>query len=325
MSVRKHNEFLEDEESDADADAGYDSEAAEESKGALTGRASKRRRVESISDNDFDDFNDEDDRDPRFASANFPVDDLDGEDALKGIDVDDEAETAVTEGTRRGSAPKSVTAAQEAAKKSGVIYISRVPPFMKPQTLKHFLAPHAPKGIGRIFLTPEDHAAHNRRVRSGGNKKKSFTDGWVEFASKRDARVAAELLNGNIIGGKKGNFYHDDLWNIKYLKGFKWSHLTEQIRNENAERAARMKEEVRRTKEENRRFVEGVEKGKMLEGIEGKKKAKGLEVNGGRGDGGNEEKGRRKSEFKQRKVQKAQDEDEKKAAEFLQRAGRKIF
>ena len=30
-------------------------------------------------------------------------------------------------------------------------------------------------------------------------------------------------------GGKKSGFYHDDIWNIKYLSGFKWSHLTEQI------------------------------------------------------------------------------------------------
>ena len=109
---------------------------------------------------------------------------------------------------------------------------------------------------------------------------------------------------------------------MKYLRRFKWSHLTEQIANENAERAARMREEVRRTKVENKRFVEDVERGKMLEGMEGKRKAKGLEVEGERGGG--DGKGRRK-EFKQRKVQSQQDDGDKKAAEFLQRAGRKIF
>jgi ESF2/ABP1 family protein len=30
-------------------------------------------------------------------------------------------------------------------------------------------------------------------------------------------------------GGKKRNFYHDDMWNIKYLKGFQWRHLTEKL------------------------------------------------------------------------------------------------
>jgi ESF2/ABP1 family protein len=145
---------------------------------------------------------------------------------------------------------------------------------MKPSTLKHFLAPHAPKGLGRVFLTPEDYNSHARRVKNGGNKKKSYTDGWVEFASKREAKVAAQMLNGNIVGGKKGNFYHDDIWSMKYLKGFKWSHLTEQIASENAERAARMREEIRKTKEENKAFVQDIERGKMLDGMENKRKGK---------------------------------------------------
>jgi ESF2/ABP1 family protein len=155
------------------------------------------------------------------------------------------------------------------------VYISRVPPFMKPHTLKHFLEEHAPKGLGRIFLTPEEHTRYLQRKKSGGNKKKSFTDGWVEFVSKNDAKAAASILNGNIMGGKKGNYYHDDLWNLKYLKGFKWSHLTEQIAAENAEREARLREEIRRTRKENKAFVEDIERGKALEGMDNKRKAKG--------------------------------------------------
>lgn len=37
-----------------------------------------------------------------------------------------------------------------------------------------------------------------------------------------------------IAGGKKRNFYHDDMWNIKYLKGFKWRHLTEKLGTKHA-------------------------------------------------------------------------------------------
>ena len=208
---------------------------------------------------------------------------------------------------------KQVAKAQKAARRSGVIYISRVPPFMKPQTLKHFLAPHAPKGLGRLFLTPEDQAAHSRRVKSGGNKKKLYTDGWVEFTSKREAKIAVETLNGNIIGGKKGNFYHDDLWSMKYLHGFKWDHLTEQIANENAERTARMREEIRKTRQENRAFVEDVERGKMLEGMEAKRKAR------QRSNGGEAVANRPEKEFKQKAVQKSRKaEDSSGAAARLQ-------
>ena len=187
---------------------------------------------------------------------------------------------------------------------------------MKPQTLRHFLTPHASKGIGRIFLTPEDHAAHTRRVKSGGNKKKSFTDGWVEFVSKREAKIAAETLNGNIIGGKKGNFYHDDLWNMKYLNGFKWSHLTEQIANENAERAARMREEVRKTRKENKAFVEDVERGKMMETMEARRKVK-------QDNGGIVEKAGRSKEFKQKPIQQARERE--KPSEQVSRMQKMIF
>jgi ESF2/ABP1 family protein len=87
---------------------------------------------------------------------------------------------------------------------------------------------------------------------------------------------------------------------MKYLKGFKWNHLTEQVANENAERAARTREEIRRTRKENKAFVEDVERAKMLEGMEGKRRAK---AQRGDGDGaGGKEIRRRQLEFTQRKA-----------------------
>jgi ESF2/ABP1 family protein len=296
MSIRKRNDFLDDGDSEDDAQLDHESGREEESKVGLASRLNKRRKVNSDSEASDDDTIDDKPgaRDSRFQFKHH--DDGDDFTILDGKDVDENEEGEFLEegddedgdgdGTSSGKTPeelakskkkmeKQLLVAQRAARKSGVIYISRVPPFMKPHTLKHFLSPHAPSGLGRIFLTPEDHVAHTRRVKSGGNKKKSFTDGWVEFVSKREARIAAESLNGNIIGGKKGGFYHDDLWNIKYLKGgFKWSHLTEQIANENAERAARLREGIRRTREENKAFVEGFERGKMEEGRERKRAEK---------------------------------------------------
>lgn len=68
-----------------------------------------------------------------------------------------------------------------------------------------------------------------RRVKFKGNKKKNFTEGWVEFHDKRVAKTVALMLNNTPIGGKKRSYYHDDLWNIKYLSKFRWTHLTEKI------------------------------------------------------------------------------------------------
>ena len=63
----------------------------------------------------------------------------------------------------------------------------------------------------------------------GGNKKTRYSEGWVEFNYKKDAKAVALNLNNTPIGGKKRDYYREDIWNIKYLKKFKWHHLTEKI------------------------------------------------------------------------------------------------
>ena len=329
MSIRKRNEFLEDDESEDDVDQGYDSDAREESRGNIGAGPNKRARFDIASEDESVDDADEEDEgvNPKQAQSetSSPVSLPESTNAVANVHdqiPDEEDEQIPSDITSKKSTPKQALAAQKAARKSGVVYISRVPPFMKPQTLKHFLAPHASKGLGRIFLTPEDHASHTRRVKSGGNKKKSFTDGWVEFVSKREAKLAAEMLNGNIIGGKKGNFYHDDLWSMKYLKGFKWNHLTEQIANENAERAARMREEIRKTRKENKAFVEDVEKGKMLETMAAKRK---LRLEKGDADGGTDiaPKSGRQKVFKQKTAQRPL--QQQKPSDQMTRMQRMIF
>lgn len=289
MTTRKHNEYLDTGLSDDEDEQGYDSEEQQESRGTLAGRSMKRRRVEQEEDESDDESVREDEasvptkaqkstasrplaKDADEQSEDGSLDDDHG-DAAGSTEDDTALQTTTAHAANlKALSSKRLEKSQKAAKKTGVIYLSRVPPFMKPATLKHLLTPYGE--IGRVFLTPEDSVQHQRRVRSGGNKKKSFTDGWVEFVNKKNAKIVAESLNGNIIGGKKGNFYHDDVWNIKYLKGFKWSHLTEQIANENAERAARLRAEISKTRRENKAFVDDIERAKMLEGMQTKKRAK---------------------------------------------------
>lgn len=82
------------------------------------------------------------------------------------------------------------------------------------------------------FRSPKsmkDPSVRKRRIKFGGNKKQNYTEGWVEFKDKRIAKRVALTLNGNTVGGKKRNYHHDDIWNIKYLSKFKWTHITEKI------------------------------------------------------------------------------------------------
>ncbi|CAG8499319.1 3675_t:CDS:2 [Paraglomus occultum] len=137
-----------------------------------------------------------------------------------------------TQKTLKPITEKKLAKFQEEQKKTGVVYLSRIPPFMKPQKVRYLLQAYGE--IGRIYLAPEDQRIRQRRKKFGGNGKKNYTEGWVEFLDKNVAKVVANTLNAKPIdylakGGKKRFYYHDDLWNIKYLPGFKWDHLTGQL------------------------------------------------------------------------------------------------
>jgi ESF2/ABP1 family protein len=123
--------------------------------------------------------------------------------------------------------PEKLAEFEAAEKRKGVVYMARVPPFMKPHRVKQLLEPYG--DIGRIYLAPEDPAIRKRRIAAGGNKKPMFTEGWIEFLNKKDAKFVAATLNNQPMGGNKRGFYSSDLWLLKYLKGFKWYHLTEKI------------------------------------------------------------------------------------------------
>jgi ESF2/ABP1 family protein len=41
--------------------------------------------------------------------------------------------------------------------------------------------------------------------------------------------MVAQMLNAQMIGGKKGDKWRDDIWTMRYLSGFKWEMLGEQI------------------------------------------------------------------------------------------------
>jgi len=271
MATRKRNEWLDADDSDNDDNRGYDS--ADESRAKLL--SSSKKRIKLAHSSDHDDSEDED------AHSDYEKEDQEEEYDVEDYnhhDVESRLPPVANSLLDETSNPKSLKKAKDLdnsktkSSKSGVIYISRVPPFMKPSVVRKLLSPYGE--IGRIFLTPEDQTHRTQRVKSGGSRRKLFLDGWVEFISKKDAKFVAENLNAQTIGGKKRSRFHDEVWNIKYLKGLKWHHLVEQIANENAERAARMRAEIAQTTRENKMFLENVERAKMLEGMEAKKKRK---------------------------------------------------
>lgn len=282
MVPAKADDFLGLSDSEGEDVGGYDSDA-EVQKGTRTAKRRSLSDSEDAGSDSEDDVNQtkttktpENDQEPeedKDTDAN--VESASKTKSKKANRKATESQTALPDVTR-SITKKNLVATQEAIKKSGVVYMSRIPPFMKPAKLRSLLEPYGV--INRIFLAPEDPAAHARRVKAGGNKKKSYTEGWVEFVKKKEAKAACELLNARTIGGKKGSYYRDDIWNLLYLNGFKWNNLTQQIAAEDAERASRMRAEISKTTKENKEFVRNVERAKMLDGIQAKSKKRKADV-----------------------------------------------
>ncbi|KAK6350238.1 RNA-binding ATPase activator esf2 [Orbilia brochopaga] len=181
--------------------------------------------------------------------------------------------------------PAQALASKSRLEKTGVCFLSRIPPYMPPSQIRHLLSPFGT--INRIFLSPEPPAAYQKRIKSGGNKKKQFTEGWVEFASKKSARWCADSLNAQQVGGRKGGWWYDDVWNIKYLPDLTWNKLTEQLASENAERQARLRAEIAQTTRENKTYLRNVERAKMIENMQAaakEKKRKSADDNAGEAD-----------------------------------------
>ncbi|KAI9502795.1 hypothetical protein BX070DRAFT_183571, partial [Coemansia spiralis] len=167
---------------------------------------------------------------------------------------------------------KDIRKARKKETKSGVVYMSRVPPFMKPIKVRHLLQKYAK--IGRIFLVEEDEQKRKRRIKSGGNRRRLFVEGWIEFENKKYAKAVANMLNSTPMGGKKHGFYHDDLWNLKYLPKFKWRHLAEQLANERAAKQQRLQSEINQSRRELDAYVKSVDRAKKIASIKSKREAK---------------------------------------------------
>lgn len=171
---------------------------------------------------------------------------------------------------------------EEQEDRRGIVHLGQVPAGMQPEKLRHMMSQFG--DVGRVFLAPEDKTEHQRRRKTGGNRKMRYTEGWVEFAERKIARRVALTLNATPIGGRKRhNFFRDDMWNVRYLPKFKWHQLKEVAIYNLHVRKARLEQKLGQARRENEFFLEQVEKGKIWRRIERKNEEKGRSL--GRLDG----------------------------------------
>mmetsp|Transcript_12109 Transcript_12109/g.25777 ORF Transcript_12109/g.25777 Transcript_12109/m.25777 type:complete len:250 (-) Transcript_12109:96-845(-) len=154
-------------------------------------------------------------------------------------------------------------------KKSGIVYISRIPPHLKPMRLKQMLGAHGK--VDRVYLAPQ--VGSGKVGKNGKKQGKSYSEGWVEFVDKKMAKHVATLLNGEPMGGrKKRSKYYYDLWNLKYLSGFKWENLTEDIAYRKRVRDQKLAAEVSAAKKERDFYLNKVDQARVISEIEKRKK-----------------------------------------------------
>ncbi len=300
MAPVPRNSFLDTGLSDeSDHDEGYDSEAAEISK---AGRASKRRKVE----HEYTDEEEDEDEDDKLKTSDnerqthktelkpstatveveYPTQE---DDEIEDIDEQQDGDEDDTLATKRPSSRTkreptftSPTTSSAAKKKKsrpkkehtpGVIYLSSLPPYLKPSALRNILEQRGFSPILQIFLSPAS-KSNKSHAAGGKNSRQLYTEGWIEFGSKKTAKLCAETLNASTVGGKKGGYYRDDVWNMKYLRGMRWEELMSGVREEKREMDGRRDEERRVIAKETRSFVEGVEEGRKLEGMRKKRERK---------------------------------------------------
>ncbi|KAI0047291.1 hypothetical protein FA95DRAFT_1492724 [Auriscalpium vulgare] len=171
--------------------------------------------------------------------------------------------------------PEALAAFKATEEKAGVVYISRIPPGMRPTKVRHIMSQYGE--IRRVYLQQEVTDAKRAYLRKKftSTKKAHYTEGWVEFKEKKVARSVAEMLNAQPIGGKKGTRWREDVWTMKYLPRFKWNMLTEQVAHEAAEHAARLRVELSQSRSEQHEYLKNVELARVLDKRAERKRAAG--------------------------------------------------
>ena len=159
---------------------------------------------------------------------------------------------------------------------------------------------------------------HQDKKKRHPHAQANFSEAWVEFMDKAVAKTVARMLNAQVIGGKKGDRWvmllralavchhedfrtdrgtycrwRDDIWTMKYLSGFKWEMLGEQVGKayyaglficmvlrpplvyEKQAHQARLRNEITRSRSEQSDYLRNVELARVLNKRRSKKASAG--------------------------------------------------
>ncbi|XP_061745298.1 activator of basal transcription 1-like [Nerophis ophidion] len=151
----------------------------------------------------------------------------------------------------------------------GILYLGHIPPRFRPKHLRNLMSVYGE--IGRVFLQPEDGEVKKRK-RKAGSRRCDFTEGWVEFRDKRVAKRVAASLHNTPMATRKRQTFTSDLWCIKYLHRFQWTHLSERLAYEQMVLKQRLRTEVSQAKRETNFYLDAVDKSAHMDKVRKRKK-----------------------------------------------------
>ncbi|XP_011956501.2 activator of basal transcription 1 [Ovis aries] len=158
----------------------------------------------------------------------------------------------------------------------GIVYLGHIPPRFRPLHVRNLLSAYGE--VGRVFFQAEDGFVRRKKkaaaASTAGGKKRSkyskdYTEGWVEFRDKRVAKRVAASLHNTPMGSRRRSPFRYDLWNLKYLHRFTWSHLSEHLAFERQVRRQRLRAEVAQAKRETDFYLRSVERGQRFLAADG--------------------------------------------------------
>ena len=135
--------------------------------------------------------------------------------------------------------------------KTGLVYISHIPPHMKSHKLRYILNQFG--NVKRMYLRKEPIWKYKKRLEKGDRKGRLFEEGWAEFEYKVHAKKCAEALNGKPIG-LRGRWQYD-IMTIKYLHGFKWKDLEKALEEKRKENTENVSEETKKARQAAKQFL----------------------------------------------------------------------
>nr|XP_057939253.1 activator of basal transcription 1 [Doryrhamphus excisus] len=188
------------------------------------------------------------------------------------VDDEDSVQIKRTKRTLQGPKPTSSSARKCVP---GILYIGHIPPRFRPKHLRNLMSVYGE--IGRVFLQPEDGEIKKRKKKSG-SRRCDFTEGWIEFRDKRVAKRVAASLHNTPMATRKRQTFISDLWCIKYLHRFQWTHLSERLAYEQMVLQQRLRTEVSQAKKETNFYLDSVDKSAHMDKMKRKRKSDAQQV-----------------------------------------------